>query len=184
MSLLSQLIFQDAWPKLVDAPLTLIFRSQQQSCPNTFCLERWPIVRLWIHIATQPLHFLWCKAKGCWRSVDAHFQNMEEMLSRRVWPRKAANSAIMAYCHRAAVWNFDDAMSKIVDSPLTLHWCSFFGYGNEHIIFLICFYANQSIHFGRMTRFRQLIVKCVRLYIVDTLLTLTLITLKQPLCIQ
>jgi hypothetical protein len=42
------------------------------------------------------------------------------MLSQQVLFRKAADSAIMAEYHQAALWIFHDAMPKIVDSPLML----------------------------------------------------------------
>jgi len=70
------------------------------------------------------------------------------MLSQQVLFRKAADSAIMAQYDRAALWIFHDAMPKIVDTPLTLRWRSFLGYGNEHIVCLFRFYADQYVHFG------------------------------------
>jgi len=85
------------------------------------------------------------------------------MLSQQVVFRMAADSVIMAYYHRAALWIFRDAMPKIVDTPLTLRWHSFLGCGNEHIVSLFRFYANQYVHFGILWQSRQLIAECVRL---------------------
>jgi len=66
----------------------------------------------------------------------------------------------------------------------TLQWCSFLGWGNERVIWLFGYNANRSIHFGRMWQCSLLIAECVRLKIVDALLTLTLLTSKQPSYIQ
>jgi hypothetical protein len=67
---------------------------------------------------------------------------------------------------------------------LMLHWHSFLGCGNERIICIFCYNTFQDIHFGRMWQFSPLIAKCASLKVVNTLLTLTLITSKQPLFTQ
>jgi len=90
----------------------------------------------------------------------------------------------MSYCHRTALWIFLDAMPSIIDSLLTFHWCLFLGCGNERVICLFRYIAHQFIHFGRIWQCRALIAKCVRLKIVDHLVTHTLITLKQHLYTQ
>ena len=66
----------------------------------------------------------------------------------------------------------------------TLHWCSFLGCGNKPVISLFHYNAHQYIHFASMWQCHPLIAECVRLNIIDTLLTLTLITSKQPLYTQ
>jgi hypothetical protein len=88
----------------------------------------------------------------------------------------AADSLIVTYCKRKPHWIFHDAMPKLVNAPLTL----IFGCGNHCVICFFRNYADQFIHFGRMGQCIQLIAECVRFKIVDTLLTHTLITSKQP----
>jgi len=64
-------IIHDARPKIVDTPLTLIFRRWLRYCHQHFCLERRPIVWLWEYAVAWPLNYPWCETKNCWRSVDA-----------------------------------------------------------------------------------------------------------------
>jgi hypothetical protein len=64
---------------------------------------------------------------------------------------------------------------------LTLRWRSFVWCGSDWVI---CFFRNNAdlyIRFGRMGQCSPLIAQWVRLKIVDTRLTHTLITSKQPL---
>jgi len=58
------------------------------------------------------------------------------------------------------------------------------GRDNERVIGHFLYNSDQYIHFGRMWQCGFLIAKCVRLEIIDTLLTLTLIKSKQPSYIQ
>ena len=66
------------------------------------------------------MHIPRCKAKSGWRSVDAHFDDIVEMLLPPLLYWKAADSSIMTYCTRTAYWMFHDAMPNILDAPLTL----------------------------------------------------------------
>jgi hypothetical protein len=82
--------------QLLTIELPLMFRTQMQCGRNMFCLERRRKVQLLINIATQPSHFLWCKANQCWCSVDAYLQDIEPMLLQQVLPREASDSVVMA----------------------------------------------------------------------------------------
>jgi len=98
------------------------------------------------------------------------------MLSQPVLPTEAADGSIMIYCRRTT-----DGFTKMQGPKLlTLGWLSFLGSVNERVIWVFRNNAGQYIHSGRMWQYRPLIVECGKQKIVDTLLTLTLITLKQP----
>jgi len=62
---------------------------------------------------------------------------------------------------------------------LTVSWRSFLECGNDHVICLFLNNAEQYIHIQRIWLSTPFIAKCVWLKIVDTVLTLTLIRLKQ-----
>jgi len=64
------------------------------------------------------------------------------------------------------------------------HWPLFLGCRNESVICLLPYNADRYIHFGRMWQCCSLIAECIRMKIIDNQLTLTLITLKQPLWSQ
>ena len=66
-------ISQDAWPKIVDAPLTLIFMMGQGGYCYLFCLPRWPKIPLWLTTTYRRCDLPGRITKNCWRSVDAHF---------------------------------------------------------------------------------------------------------------
>jgi len=60
-------------------------------------------------------------------------------------------------------------------------WGSCLGWGTKRAISLFGYYADQLIYFGRMRQSNPLIVECVRLKIVDVLLTLTQNSSKQSM---
>jgi hypothetical protein len=73
-------------------------------------------------------------------------------------------------------------------SPLDVQWCNaktrwcwILGCGNKCVVCLFRYNANLYIQFWRMLQCSPLIAVCLRLTIVDTLLTLTWITSKQPI---
>ena len=61
LSSLSPLIIEGGRLKIVDPPLTLIFRAMLRCRRKHFRLERWLIVRLWINVVAQPLHYRRCQ---------------------------------------------------------------------------------------------------------------------------
>jgi hypothetical protein len=77
-------------------------------------------VRLWGNGAAQPMYFPRCKAKSRCRTVDAHFEDIVEMLPPPSLNRKVADSSIRTECNRTSYWIFHDVMPKIVDAPVTL----------------------------------------------------------------
>jgi len=66
-------ISEDAWPQIVDAPLTLIFIMGQVGYCNLFCLWRQPKIPLWLMTTYVRCDFPGRMTKNRWRSVDAHF---------------------------------------------------------------------------------------------------------------
>jgi len=88
-------IIQDATPKIVDALLTLIFRPGMGPCRFLFCPSRLPICWLWIPASKWHPNGLTFKIKNCWRSIDAHFQNMAVTLLISLLPTKAAHTLVM-----------------------------------------------------------------------------------------
>jgi len=90
------LMIQNARPEIVDTQLMLNFWTLQRCCRNHFCLERWPIVWLWVIVTAQPLNFPRCDAKSHWRADDAHFEDIAVMLPQPSLPRMAADSLSMS----------------------------------------------------------------------------------------
>ena len=86
----------------------------------------------------------------------------------------------MTYCIRTAYWMFHDAVPNIVEAPLLLIFRMW--QRASHLLF-----RNNTdlwIHFGPIWQCSPLIAEWVWLKIVDTVLTLTLITSKQPMYTQ
>jgi hypothetical protein len=130
----------------VDAPLMLGARSVhghyqvKRHRYSPYCLERRPILRLWITAAIQPLDDWRCYTQNRWRSVAAHFQIGAVTMSLSLFRTKAANTLILGKCqsiafksykmhHRRLLmlcWRSDDALLKLcrrsVDGLLTLCW--------------------------------------------------------------
>jgi len=88
-------ITQDAKLKVNDAPLQLILRMRQWLCCCLFCLQMPPIHRLCITATKLPFNYCTYKTRNCWRSVDAHFQNLAVTVSLSLLPIMAANMMIM-----------------------------------------------------------------------------------------
>jgi len=82
-------------PKIVDAPLTLIFSLGLLTCQFLLCLKRLAIRRLWITVSISPPKPLTYKTKYCWRSVDSHFQHGAVTVSLSLLPIKAAYTLVM-----------------------------------------------------------------------------------------
>jgi hypothetical protein len=110
------------WPKIVDAPLTLIFRMGQWLYSVLFCLSRLPIQPLcWKEIQLLNNYHSY-KTKNCWRSVDPHFQNGAVTMSLAVLPIKAVSTTVML--------DSDEITSQLRylqdQKSLKLRWHSFY----------------------------------------------------------
>jgi len=66
-------ISPDAWPKIVDAPLTFIFMMGQGGYCSLFSLERQPKKFLSLNTTYRRCYFPGRMTNNRWRSVDAHF---------------------------------------------------------------------------------------------------------------
>jgi len=66
-------VSQNAWPKIVDAPLTLIFMMGQGGYCHLFYLEKPAKIHLWLRTTYRRWDFLGRITKNCWCSVDGHF---------------------------------------------------------------------------------------------------------------
>jgi len=89
----------DAKPKIIDAALMLIFRIGQGACRCCFGLERQPRHHLWTSTTSRNLDYPRCKAKDCWCSMDAHFQNWAGSMSLLFLPVQAARTSFMDIYH-------------------------------------------------------------------------------------
>jgi hypothetical protein len=114
-------ISQDAWPKIIDALLTLIFLMGQGGDCYLFHLYRQPIVLLWL-TTTNWRHDSWgCMTKILWHSVDIHFHHAAGRVLQSVLPIKESRNYSMTDKNLSEVWfrrTHDDKL-------LTLHWRSF-----------------------------------------------------------
>ena len=120
---------KNLWPS-VDAHFATTLRSYCKHC----CLEWRPIVRLCVNVAVQPLPFPKCKARSCYCSVDAHFQDILAMLSQPFSCRKVADSSMIVQCHHEA-----RAFSMMQgEKPLTLHWRSYLGHSPNVVATMFC----------------------------------------------
>jgi hypothetical protein len=87
------LINHPARPKIVDAPLTLIFRMGQGACLFFFWVRKRPIHPLWTFASNHHLDYSWCKTKNHWRAVDYHVQNGATSVSLLCLGINAADSS-------------------------------------------------------------------------------------------
>jgi len=97
-------ITQDAKPKLVDAPLTLIFTMWQGLYLNPFCLYRLQIRRLCITATKSHFNYLTYRTRNRWRTIDAHYQEIVEMASVAFSPIMAANTVIIHTNYQITFW--------------------------------------------------------------------------------
>jgi len=114
-------ITQDARPKIIDTPLTLIVRMAQGACHYWFCLWWQPIPHLWMFANNHHLGYSRCKDKSCWSSIDIHFQNGAVTMLLSLWPVQAATTSVM---HNSDHFAFQFPYSHSQQS-FTLRWRSF-----------------------------------------------------------
>jgi len=126
---IAQKITQDAWPRIVDAPLMLNFMIGQRAWYYHFCLYEQPILHLWLRATYHPADYPRYMTKNCWRSVDAHFHDGAGSVLLFLLPIEAANTSFMTIRNVSP-----PRLPKIHDQEsLTLHWRSFC-HGCIHII--------------------------------------------------
>ena len=63
----------DSWPRIIDAPLTLIFIIRRGVLHFLFCQWRLPILGLFLFATYRPQEYARHKTKIGWSSVDPHF---------------------------------------------------------------------------------------------------------------
>jgi len=133
-------ISQDSLPKIVDAPLTLIFRMGHGGFCNPFCLERQPKIRLWLTAAYRRCDFPGLMTKNRWRSVDAHFHDGAGRVLQSVLPIKAAKNTFMTDYNLSEVW-----FPRTHDhKSLTLRWRTFSWWGREGIAICFAYKGSQK----------------------------------------
>ena len=103
---------------MVDAWLMIIVRAYGWSRRTHFCLERRPIVQLWLNVSAQPLNHPRCMARSCWHSIDAQYWNIVAMLSQPYPNRNVGYRSLMNECRSETIFIFHNAMAKMVDAPL------------------------------------------------------------------
>ena len=97
-----------------------------------FCILRLSIVLLWAGISMRCLYYPIWKTDNCWCADDAHFHDGVKYMSCTVLPEQAAITVYMDYCHKAS-----RSFPKMQDQKsLTLHGCSFSGWGREHVAYV------------------------------------------------
>jgi len=114
-------ISKDTWPRIVDAPLTLIFMMGQGGYCNLFCLWRQSIIPLCLTTTYRRCDFPGRMTKNDWHSVDAHFHDAAGRVLQSVLPIKAANNSSMTDYNQLEVW-FPRTHDK---KSLKLCWRSF-----------------------------------------------------------
>ena len=131
-------ITHDTWPKIIDAPLTLIFMMGHGRYCNPFCLYRQPKIPSWLTAAYRRCDIPGIMTKNRWRSVDAHFRDGAGRVLQSVLPIKAAKNTLMTDCSLSEVW-FPRTHDQ---KSLMLRWRWFPWRGREGIA--ICFAYNGS----------------------------------------
>ena len=87
------LINHPARPKIIDDPLTLIFRMGQGVCLLLFRVGKRPIHPLWLFASNRQLDYSWSKSKNHWRAVDYHVQDQATSVSLLFLGIKVADSS-------------------------------------------------------------------------------------------
>jgi len=98
----------------------LIFRMAQGACHWWFCQKRLPISNKWMSATNRNLTYLRCKAKNCWRSVDAHSKNGAVTVTAISFANKCGQYVRYAYQRASHWWITKLTRPQIVDALLTL----------------------------------------------------------------
>jgi len=132
-------ITQDTRPTIVDAPLTLIYKMGQGAFLFLFCLQKQPLIGLWLFATGHTPYYPKYTTNNRWRSVDAYFQHRAGNVSLSLLPIKAANHVFMTFCNLS-----DRILPKIHDQQsLTLRWDLFSSWGREGIATCIAYKGGQ-----------------------------------------
>jgi len=70
-------MFHDTMSKIVDAPLTIIFKMRHRPGHLPFSQYCRRIHLLWNDVTMQPIHCWMCKTWNCWHSVDPRINHIE-----------------------------------------------------------------------------------------------------------
>jgi hypothetical protein len=137
MPLHSSCSVHDARPKIVDAPLMLIFRMWQWYGCWPFCPYRRPVLPLLLNAVVQPSHYPRCKTRNRWRSIETHSSHGATTMLLAVWHLKPANNSSLDCCDDATLWlpkrsNYN--RWPCVDAPLMLCWRSPLTHTNSHSV--------------------------------------------------
>jgi len=163
-------ISQDAWPKIVDAPLTLIFMMGQGGYCNLCCLKRLPIIPLWLTTTCWRRDFPGRMTTNRWRSVDAHLHDGAGRVLQSVLPIKAANNSCMTDYNLSEAW----FLRTHDQESLTLRWCSFSWLGRDGITICFAYKGSQKFIYDWLQPIGGVISQDAWPKIVDALLTLIL----------
>jgi len=124
---LAHKITYDTWPRIIDAPLALIFMIGQGACYYLICLYKQPILRLWLRATYPPADYPRYMTKNRWCSVDAHFHAGAGSALLSLFPIKAANTSLMTICNLS-----HHRLPMIHDyESLMLRWRSLSWWGRE-----------------------------------------------------
>jgi len=126
-------ISQDAWPKIIDAPVTLIFSLGQGGYCNPFCILRQLKIHLWLTTTYRWCDFPGRMTKNCWCSIDAHFHDGAWRVLQSVLPSKAAKNCGMTEYNQFAVWFPRTHDQKL----LTLCWCWFSRWVRDCVVVIL-----------------------------------------------
>jgi hypothetical protein len=163
-------ISQDAWPKIFDAPLTLIFMMRQGGYCNLYCLQRQPKIPLWLTTTCQRCDFAERLTKNRWRSEDTHFHDRAGRVLQSVLPIKAAKNSFMTDYNLSEVW-FPRTHDQ---KSLTLYWRSFSRWCREGIAICFAYKGSQKFLYEWLQSIRGVISQDAWPKIIDAQLPLIL----------
>jgi hypothetical protein len=163
-------VSQDAWPQIIDAPLTFIFMMGQRGYCNWFCLYRQPKMTFWLTTTYRSCDFPGRMTTNRWRSVDAHFYHGAGSVLRSSLPIKGSNNSILTNYNLSEVW-----FPRMHDHKLlTLRWRSVLQWGREGIAICVAYKGSQNSLDDWLQPIRGVISQDAWSKIVDALLTLIL----------
>jgi len=161
-------ISQDSRPKIVDAPLTLIFMMRQGGYCNLFCLYRPPKIPLWLTTTYRRCDFPGLMTTNRWRSVGAHFHDGASRVLLSVLPIQAAKNSFVTDYNLLEVW-----FPRTHDhKSLALCWRSFSWWGREGIALCFAYKGCQKFLYDCLQPIGDVISHDAGPQIVDTPLTL------------
>jgi len=97
-------ISQDASPKIVNAPLMVIFLMGQGGYCYLFCLGRQRQIPLWLTTTHRRCDFPWRMTNNRWRSIDAHFHGGAGRILQSFLRIKVIEKSFMTDYNLLKVW--------------------------------------------------------------------------------